>query len=474
MWSMAEDITHRKRLEAQLRRAAHRDPLTGLPNRALLHEQLVACERASSEVAGFRFALLHFDIDRFQAINEGLGHQAGDLLLIEVAKRLGATLRAEDPIARGSPDPAAHLGGDEFVILLRGIRGDDDARRVAERVRGVLERPYTVRGRDLSISFSIGIVLSGLGSDSPEEMLSAADSAMCEAKFLGRSRCIVFDGAMRQRVRHRMALRNDLRLAVEMQQLNLVYQPLMDLQTGAIAGCETLVRWRHPRLGSVSPAEFIPIAEESGLILELGEWVLRAAIQEYGEWRRHCGDLAPDSVSVNISRAQLILDDLAPKVESMLTSSGVDPWRLHLEITETAVMQDLEQGLRTLHALRQIGVKLDLDDFGTGYSSLASLHQLPLDVIKIDSSFVQRLETDRTSAALIEAVLSLAAILDLKVIAEGIETPRQLEQLQAMGCHLGQGYLFTQPLASAEFVEFLLADASLDGSALRSAAALIG
>jgi diguanylate cyclase (GGDEF)-like protein len=452
--------------------APWRDRLTGLPNRFELGEQLAQCAREARSTVGFRFALLYLDVDRFQTINESLGPPTGDALLTEIATRLGAALRAEDGIAREHPNPAAHLGGDEFVILLRGIGGEADAQRVAERLRNELERPYQVRGYALSISFSIGIVLSGYGSDSPEEMLSDAGSAMGEAKLRGRRRSVFFDIGMRQRVRRRRALRNDLHVALEKAQMSLVYQPLMNLETGTIAGCEVLLRWNHPTLGGVSPAEFIPIAEDSGVILELGDWVLREAIREYGGWRKRLGALTPETLSVNLSRAQLILDDLAPKIEAMLLAAEVEPWRLHLEITETAVMRDLEQALRTLHALRAIGVKLDLDDFGTGYSSLANLHQLPLDVIKIDRSFVRRLEADRRSAALIEAVIRLARILDLKVVAEGIETPRELEQLQAIGCQLGQGYLFAQPLPADEFAGFLSAGDRLEVLALQSLATL--
>jgi EAL domain-containing protein (putative c-di-GMP-specific phosphodiesterase class I) len=340
---------------------------------------------------------------------------------------------------------------------------------VAERLRAVLGEPYQLMDREFRCSVSLGIATSEAGQQGAEDVLRDAETALHEAKRNGTGRAVVFDAGMRDSIQRRLALQNDLQRAIDARQLHLVYQPIVSLTTGSVVGCEALARWDHPTLGAISPAQFIPVAEESGCILALGEWALRAACEQYAAWRVRYGDLAPEAMSVNLSRAQLMLEDLAHKVAGILEEFNIEPWRLHLEITETAAVHDAEGAARTMVALRELGVRLDLDDFGTGYSSLASLHQLPIDVIKVDRSFVGGLETVRGSAGLIEAVVSLARTLDLTVIAEGIETPRQLELLQAIGCDLGQGYLFTKPLSAAAFAEFLVLDRAASASAARGA-----
>lgn len=445
IWSIAQDITERKQMETELRHAAHFDKLTGLANRLLLREQLDQCIHRAALLPQHRFAVLYLDLDHFKSINDGLGHGAGDRVLQELAGRLRSTLRGHDLLARSRKQAAARLGGDEFVILLEDIAKADDATAVATRLLHALCEPFRLRGREFHLSASIGIVTSGPEHRTAEEYLRDADTAMYEAKRAGRNRYAIFDTRMRERVQRGLMLQNELRSAMQNCAFHLVFQPIVCLETGRVRACEALLRWRHPQLGLIPPSEFIPIAEDTGLILELGEWVLRTACAQFAQWRVRFGTQAPDAINVNLSRVQLTLDDLEQRVARTLTYFDVEPCRLHLEITETAVMQDPTAAMRTMHALRALGVKLDLDDFGTGYSSLGSIHEFPLDAIKIDRTFVHALDTGGDVSGVIEAVARLARHLNVEVIAEGIETVGQLEQAKKLGCHLGQGYLFTRP-----------------------------
>ncbi len=448
VWSIAQDITQRKAMESQLRQAAHFDALTGLANRVLLTQQIEQCIRRALQEPQRRFALLYLDLDQFKVINDSLGHGIGDRVLQELAARLRTTLRSSDLVARSRTHAAARLGGDEFVVLIDDIAATADATAVAERIIESLASPLKLRGRELHLSTSIGIVTSELGHHCAEDYLRDADTAMYEAKRAGRGRHAVFDTPMRERVQRGLMLQNELRAALRASALHLVYQPIVCLETGRIRACEALLRWRHPQLGSISPSEFIPIAEETGLIFELGDWVLRCACAQFAEWRVRFGAEAPDAISVNLSRSQLVLGHLECKVAQALAHCGVEAHRLHLEITETAVMQDPAAALRTMHALRALGVKLDLDDFGTGYSSLGSIHEFPLDVIKIDRTFIQALGSSSHVPSVIEAVAGLARHLNVEVVAEGIETPQQLEEVKRLGCHMGQGFLFTMPVGA--------------------------
>jgi diguanylate cyclase (GGDEF)-like protein/PAS domain S-box-containing protein len=455
VWSIAQDISKRKQMESELRQAAHMDKLTGLANRARLSEQLGDCIRRGRQNPGLQFALLYLDLDYFKTINDSLGHGAGDRVLQEIAERLRTTLRESDTVARPVNPPAARLGGDEFVVLLDDIGSVDSAVRVAARLLRALSAPYDVLGRQFNLSTSIGIVMSDGEHPSVEAYLRDADTAMYEAKRAGRGRFAIFDARMRERVQRGLLIQSELRGALQHGQFHLVYQPVVCMDSGRLHGCEALLRWRHPKLGLVPPSEFIPIAEETGVILDLGDWVLRTACAQFACWRARYGVRAPESVSVNISRAQLVVGNFEQSVRDVLRACAIEPRQVHLEITETAVMKDPAVALRIMRALRELGVKLDLDDFGTGYSSLGSIHDFPIDVIKIDRSFVHGLESSGRVSAVIEAVARLAHHLSLEVVAEGIETSHQRELLRKLGCRFGQGYLFGRPVDARRFADAL-------------------
>jgi diguanylate cyclase (GGDEF)-like protein/PAS domain S-box-containing protein len=449
--AVKENITARKAMENELRTAALTDKLTGLPNRALI------CDRLQQAVLRFRrnnalhFAVLFLDVDRFKTINDSLGHDFGDLMLKEVAQRLRVALRCGDSVSRSmSQDVAARLGGDEFVILLDSIASPADAILVADRLIGALSKPFRLGQTEVCTTVSIGIVTSNNAEDTAEEVLRDADTAMYEAKLAGKGRYTLFDASMHKRVQNRLDLENDLRSAIEARQIFLMYQPIVSLKTGTIEGVEALVRWNHPRRGILLPGEFVPIAEETGLIIPLGDWVLREACGQFACWRDKLGDACPPSISVNLSRHQLLLSDLPQTIKQALTTSGMTPDCLHLEITEGALMKDLAATIHMLTAMKTIGVKLEVDDFGTGYSSLACLRQFPIDVLKIDRSFVTNLNRGQDFVALVQTITQLARNLRIIVVAEGIETAQQMSTLQSLRCDLGQGYLFSQPMTPDE------------------------
>jgi diguanylate cyclase (GGDEF)-like protein len=390
----------------------------------------------------------------------------GDRLLQEIARRLRAAVVCTDSLSRRARGhTTARLGGDEFVVLLDGLAGPGDAIAVADRLLETLAQPYDVGEHKVYTTASIGIVTSAISADGASDVLRDADTAMYEAKLAGRGQHVVFDVAMRERVQNRLHLETDLRKALAANQLFLMYQPIVSLQTGRIEGFEALVRWQHPQRGLISPAEFIPIAEDTGLILPIGEWVLREACAQFVRWRRSMGPDAPRNISVNLSRNQLVLPDLADRVRRILEQTGMTPGNLHLEVTESAVMKDAEAAAGVLRTLKAIGVKVDMDDFGTGYSSLACLHQFPLDVLKIDRSFVANLDRGRDFAALVHAVTQLARNLNIGVVAEGIETINQTLILQSLECEFGQGYLFSKPMMPDRVVGFRVRPAVLPGQA---------
>jgi diguanylate cyclase (GGDEF)-like protein/PAS domain S-box-containing protein len=445
--AVKENITARKAMEDELRTAARTDRLTGLPNRALFCDRLQQAVLRCQRLKDFHFAVLFLDIDRFKVINDSLGHEVGDLLLQEISGRLRSAVRAGDTLSgQEFNHTTARLGGDEFVVLLEGLSRPDDAVIVARRLLEVLARPYQLREHDVYSSASIGVVTSDVASLSAEQMLRDADTAMYEAKLAGKGQFVIFNPPMRQRVQNRLGLENDLRKALDAGQLFLVYEPIASLQTGQIERFEVLVRWQHPERGVVGPVDFIPIAEETGLIIPLGEWVLRTACIQFAHWRRTLGDAAPPSISVNLSRSQILFRSLPETIQRILDETGMPASCLHLEVTESVVMKDLAAAIRTLNAIKAIGVKLDMDDFGTGYSSLACLHQFPIDVIKIDRSFTANVERGRDFAALVHAVAQLASNLNIQVVAEGVETADQALILQSLDCEFGQGYFFGKPL----------------------------
>lgn len=462
--SSGEDITDRRNMEEELRAAASTDKLTGLPNRALFLDRLQQAVLRAKRLPDYRFAVLFLDFDRFKIINDSLGHKSGDMLLQEAGVRLRSVVRTNDSLSRfATGNTTARLGGDEFVVLLDGIQQVADAQLVADRLLSALARPYHLGEHEVYSTASIGIVTSEIAADSAEDILRDADTAMYEAKLAGKGRYMVFDVSMRQRVQQRLVLENDLRRAVEHGQFFLEYQPIVSLETMEVESFEALIRWEHPECGPISPGEFVPLAEDTGLIVPIGEWVLREACRQFADWRRTAQGAVPRSISVNLSRNQLLLSDLPDKIRQILKENDLPPSALHLELTESAVMRDVESAKQVLRALKEIGLKLNMDDFGTGHSSLACLHQFPFDVLKIDRSFIVSVDRGRDLAALVHAVITLARNLNISVVAEGIETRDQLIMLQSLGCQFGQGFYFSKPLPADKATAFRAATVAMEG-----------
>ncbi len=427
------DITEARQAEARVTWLAHYDALTGLANRALLQanlERVLTGRRARESVS-----LLYIDLDLFKEINDGLGHGAGDAVLIETARRLEHAVRPRDLVAR--------LGGDEFVVLADGADARA-AQMIAERILTALAQPIDLDGQTAHVGASIGIATAPGDALSAGDLLRAADVAMYHAKAAGRRGFAVFDPEMQTRVRERRELELDLRAAIRLGQLQLHYQPLLDLTSGQTVGHEALLRWQHPTRGLVAPDDFIPIAEETGLIVEIGQWVIREALHEASGWPAHM------AVAVNLSPAQLRDKALLSTIIQTLASSGVAPGRLELEITETMLLQDTQEVLSLLHKLRELGVRIALDDFGTGYSSLNYLRSFPFDKIKIDRCFIAELTAREDCQAIVRSVLSMASDLNMVTTAEGVEAFEQLEALRAGGCDQAQGYLFSKAVPAAE------------------------
>ncbi len=434
--------------EARLLHDAFHDALTGLPNRALLLDRIGrALERARRHI-DYRFALLFLDFDGFRVINDSLGHTLGDAVLIENARRLQLGLRGIDTLAR--------LGGDEFVALVDDVDDEAAAIAVAERLQTALALPFDGQGQRLYTTASIGIVLSSAFYETAQDLLRDAEVTMYHAKALGRSRYAVFNAGMRARAIARLVLENELRQALERGELTLHYQPILDLRTDRITGFEALVRWRHPYRGLVPPGEFIPVAEETGSIVPIGHWVLREAAAQLARWRQNTENAQGLTMSVNLSARQLREKDLASQVGLALMQAGLEPEALKVEITETALVDDAEQALITLEALRALGVQVQIDDFGTGYSSLSYLQRFPVDTLKIDRSFVGRISAGDDSVEIVRSIVNLAHGLGLTVIAEGVETQEQLNFIKALACELGQGYLISKPLEAERAFEYIV------------------
>jgi diguanylate cyclase (GGDEF)-like protein len=429
------------RLVDEAQRGALYDLTTGLPNRELLTDRIAHALASSRPDGPEAVGVILLDLDRFKVINESVGHNVGDRLLVSVGQRLVACLRPGDTVAR--------FGGDEFGILLEEVANADEAHRIAERIGIGLRTPFAIGDREWFISASLGISLGRPGRATPEEMLREAEIAMVQAKSDPDKRHALFKPSMSHETIERIDLENDLRRGIERGELRLHYQPLIDLTTDRIIGFEALVRWEHPVRGLIPPLSFVPLAEETGLILPLGRWVLESACRQARAWRDARPGGPPLFMSVNLSGRQFFQPDLVDQVREILDETGLDPAGLEIEITESVLMDQSETGIRALRQLRDIGVRLVLDDFGTGYSSLSYLKHLPLDTIKIDRTFVAGLEGE-TDRAIVDAVIALAHGLRIRVVAEGIETEAQFELLRAMGCDVGQGYLFARPLAAAE------------------------
>jgi len=435
------------------RHAAFHDSLTGLPNRAMFTELLKAEIESSTRRGEYMFAVLFLDLDRFKNINDSLGHTHGDLLLVAFAERLERTLRPVDTLAR--------FGGDEFAILLSGMTDATDAVRVAQRIQDELSQPFVLDKNSAFATASIGIALSSSGYDRPDDILRDADIAMYRAKENGKARYEVFDHGMHARAVSRLQLESDLRQAIEHKEFCVYYQPIVSLQTGRLAGFEALVRWNHPRRGLVSPADFIPVAEETGLIVPIGEWVLNEACARVRQWQIDSPSHRSLSLSVNLSARQVAQPDLLNRIKEALDHSKLSPHCLKLEITESVVMENAEAAAQMFKQLRALGVQLSIDDFGTGYSSLSYLHRFPLNYLKIDRSFVMRLTTDNDNA-IVRTISTLARNLGMEVIAEGIETEEQFQQLKMLGCEYGQGFLFSRPVANEAVAHLLAQDSKRD------------
>lgn len=431
-------VAQARAAEGQALYDATHDALTGLPNRSLFVNRLRHTLQRARRDEQYLFAILFLDLDRFKNVNDSLGHNTGDLLLVETARRLETCVRPTDTLAR--------LGGDEFTILLEDIENPEGAVRVAERVQEKLRTPFALNGHELYLTASIGIVSKPADYHKPEDLLRDADTAMYRAKDGGKARYEVFDVEMRARAVRLLRLETDLRHAVEHREFVVHYQPIVSLRSGRIVALEALVRWEHPKRGLLPPAEFIPLAEETDLIVPIGLSVLREACRTVSRWRATFPDRRPLDVSVNLSSSQLAQPELAEYVGSIIDETGLQGRHLRLEITESTIMQDTVQAIEALSSLRRQGVRVYVDDFGTGYSSLASLHRLPVDVLKIDRSFVGRLDTGSDSMEVVQTIATLAHSLGLDVIAEGVETAEQLRRLREIGCEYGQGYYFSRPL----------------------------
>ena len=455
MTGIVRDITERRELEEEVRRNAFYDSLTQLPNRILILDRLARCIKQAGARKDYLFAVLFLDLDRFKAVNDSLGHLIGDQLLIAISKRLTTCVRSSDTIAR--------LGGDEMGILLEDIGDVNDAIFIVERILKIFKTPFDIEGSELSSSVSIGIALSTTHYETPQEILRDADIAMYRAKTSGLGRYEIFDASMRERIIGQQRYEKDLRKAVVSGEFSLHYQPIVSIETGRIVSFEALIRWYHPERGLVPPDQFIPLAEETGLIIDIGEIVLRKACRQLSLWHsRYPSDagidvpiVSPLGMSINISGKQLLNDDFIPKMRTILKEEKCNPRFIKIEITETILMENVDAIQDSLLVLKDMNIQLYIDDFGVGYSSLSYLHQFPFDALKIDRSFTAGIGVDETQTKIVTTLLSLSEQLGLDVITEGIETAQQLEALKTLNCKYGQGYYFSRPLNAAAATKLL-------------------
>jgi diguanylate cyclase (GGDEF)-like protein/PAS domain S-box-containing protein len=462
IWSIVQDITRRKAMETALEQAARRDKLTGLANRAWFMERL---QQAVTRVRSGRqqhIALLYLDFDRFKVVNDTLGHGAGDELLRQIAARLTSALRSG--LGRGGDDLAnivGRFGGDEFLVLINDLTDRKAVTRVAERLLNALSPVYSLFGTEVFSTASIGIACADLGTESADDLVRNADLAMYEAKRAGRACSVEFSEGMHTRLMRHVSIETALRRAIGTSELSLVYQPIVALDTGQMVSCEALVRWQHPAMGPVSPAEFIPIAEDSGLIVALGQWVLGESCAHLAQWRSTDPARAPEYVSVNLSRAELALGDrLLDRIRSTLAAHSLPAECLQLEVTEREVMRNPDEALALMKRLQSLGVRIAMDDFGTGTSSLAFLRDYPFNTIKIDRTFVKDVEDNSDVLAVIHATVTLVENLGMASVAEGVESAGQLAVLQSLGCRYGQGYYFSRPVVPGKLLGALAAQAA--------------
>ena len=439
----SRDVTERMRAEERVQYLANYDVLTGLPNRSLMQDRLTQTI-ANAHRNRLRVALMHIDLDRFKVVNETLGHYVGDVLLKQAAERMRKMTNGADTVAR--------VGGDEFTIVFPHVTSLQALSASAEIMLDDLARPFPGDGQELFVSASIGISIYPDDAATADELIKHADAAMSTAKQVGRNNFQFFTSGMNHEAEDRLLIESGLRGAIQRDELSLVYQPKIDLATRRMFGAEALLRWKHPKLGMISPSRFVPVAEEAGLVGHIGEWVLHTACRQIRQWQDAGYSL---QLAVNVSARQFQDYDVAELVKDILRDTGVLAQNLEIELTESAVMRDAESSIVTLERLAALGVQIAIDDFGTGYSSLSYLKRLPLDVLKIDQSFVRDISSDPNDAAIVRAIITLARSLGIKVTAEGVENEAQLAFLNAYGCHYAQGYLFGKPLTAAQVIRLI-------------------
>ncbi|MGB3517168.1 MAG: EAL domain-containing protein [Elainellaceae cyanobacterium] len=458
--TLQAEITERKQIEARLQHLAWHDPLTNLPNRSLLMRRLQQVLEPDADGNSTLFALMFLDCDRFKTVNDSLGHLVGDQLLVAIAQRIQAQLTPQQTLMR--------LGGDEFTILVKPVHQTGEATQLAEQLQHSMMVPFKIHGREIFMSISIGIVFSAPHYHHPQDVLRDADTAMYQAKAEGKACYRIFTQSMHAHVVQRLHLETDLRRAIEHQEFSVQYQPIVAFSDRRIVSFEALIRWQHPEQGFISPADFIPIAEETGLIIPLGEWILRQACQQFQAWKErlqqqatHISDLvdqALPSVSVNLSVRQFTQPNLMERIDCILAETGLDSQLLKLEITESAIMEYSTSAMEILQQLKARQIQLSIDDFGTGYSSLSYLHRFPVDILKIDRSFVNRIGKQGENLEIIRAIVALAKSLNISIVAEGVETDYHQTYLHSLGCEFGQGYLFHKPLSVPQVEKLMFHD----------------
>jgi diguanylate cyclase (GGDEF)-like protein/PAS domain S-box-containing protein len=442
------DITELKEAERQIYHQAFHDTLTSLPNRALFMEHLSMAVKRAKRRDDYRFAVLYMDIDRFKLVNDSLGHSVGDRLIKAFANRIQESLRDIDTLGR--------FGGDEFVILLEDIENYEYASGVADRLQQELKRPFMVEGKEVFAPASFGVVLNTRDYDEPEDIIRDADAAMYHAKENGKAQYKIFDKTLHKKALHLLERETDLRKAIHRDEFENHYQPIVDLQTSSLVGFESLIRWNHPQLGLIYPDSFISIAEETGLIVPMTQLIAQKACDDLCHWQDQLQNELKLTMNINLSSKHFLSPTLLDDIKEILNKTGMPPEQLKLEITETALMEDADETIRLVHHLKDLGLKLVIDDFGTGYSSLSYLQRLPIDTLKVDRSFVSRIQSEPDgNRNIVEAIISLAHRLDMIVVAEGVETEKQLAILQEMNCQLGQGYLFSKPLSKPKVDELI-------------------
>ena len=433
------DITELKEAERQIYHQAFHDTLTGLPNRALFMEHLNMAVKRAKRRDEYRFAVLYLDIDRFKLVNDSLGHSVGDRLISAFADRIQESLRDIDTLGR--------FGGDEFVILLEDIENSEYASGVADRLQQELKRPFMVEGKEVFAPASFGVVLNTRDYEEAEDIIRDADAAMYHAKENGKAQYKIFDKTLHKKALHLLERETDLRKAIQRDEFENHYQPIVDLRTSSLVGFEALIRWNHPQLGLIYPGSFISIAEETGLIVPMTQLIAQRACGDLCHWQDQLQDELKLTMNINLSSKHFLSPTLLEDIKKILNTTGMPPEQLKLEITETALMEDADETIRLVHRLKDLGLKLVIDDFGTGYSSLSYLQRLPIDTLKVDRSFVSRITSEPDgNRNIVEAIISLAHRLEMVVVAEGVETEEQLSILREMNCQFGQGYLFSKPL----------------------------